>query len=140
MVNLDECFMLEINTIINREVTQEIYTRGFSRIPIYDTDRYNIVGILMSKDLILFNPDRDQMSIKQLSSVLREIVYIDHTTTCLSVLTNFREGGTHIAIVTKVDQEDRTDPFLRKIGLITLEDVIEIILDADIEDEYEGAG
>ena len=94
----------------------------------------------MSKDLILFNPDRDQMSIKQLSSVLREIVYIDHSTTCLSVLAYFREGGTHIAIVTKVDQEDRTDPFLRKVGLITLEDVIELILDADIVDEYEGDG
>ena len=57
----------------------------------------------MSKDLILFNPDRDQMSIKQLSSVLREIVYIDYSTTCLNVLAYFREGGTHIAIVTKVD-------------------------------------
>lgn len=59
MVSIEESFMLDINTVINREVTQEIYTRGFSRIPIYEGERTNIIGVLMAKDLILFNPDRD---------------------------------------------------------------------------------
>jgi len=140
MVAIDESYMLDINTVINREVTQEIYTRGFSRIPIYDGERTNICGVLMAKDLILFNPDRDQMTIKQLSSVLREIVFIDNTTTCLKVLSYFKEGGTHLAIVTKVMTEDKSDPYLKKIGLVTLEDIIEEILDAEIEDEFEGEG
>ena len=94
----------------------------------------------MAKDLILFNPDRDQMTIKQLSSVLRDIVYIDHTTSCLRVLTQFKEGSTHMAIVTKVDTDEPTDPYLRKIGLITLEDIIEEVIGGEIEDEYEGDG
>jgi len=64
--------MLEINTVINRDMAQEIYTKGFSRIPIFEDDRSKIVGVLMTKDLILFNPDRDQMTIKQLRSVLRD--------------------------------------------------------------------
>ena len=132
--------MLDINTVINREVTQEIYTRGFSRIPIYDGERTNIIGVLMAKDLILFNPDRDQMTIKQLSSVLRERTFIDSTTTCLQVLSYFKQGGTHLAIVTKVVTGDSNDPYLKKIGLITLEDIIEEILDAEIEDEFEGEG
>lgn len=51
--------MLEINTVINREITEEIYTQGYSRIPIYDGDKSNVTGVLMAKDLILFNPDRD---------------------------------------------------------------------------------
>ena len=140
MIKIEDSYMLDINTTINREITQEIYTKGFSRIPVYDGDRSNICGVLMAKDLILFNPDRDQMTIKQLSSVLREIVYIDHTTHCLRVLSYFKEGGSHIAIVTKVESEEKMDPYLKKIGLITLEDIIEEILDADIEDEYEGAG
>ena len=64
MVSIDKSYMLDIDTVINREVTQEIYTQGYSRIPIYEGERQNIVGVLMAKDLILFNPDRDQMTIK----------------------------------------------------------------------------
>ena len=56
--------MLDVNTVINREVTQEIYTNGYSRIPIFENNRNNVIGVLMTKDLILFNPDRDQMTIK----------------------------------------------------------------------------
>jgi len=59
MINIDDVYMLELNTVINRDVCQEIYGKGFSRIPIYDGERQNICGVLMAKDLILFNPDRD---------------------------------------------------------------------------------
>jgi len=59
MTPFDEIYMLEINTVINREITQEIYTKGYSRIPIYEGERQNFIGVLMAKDLILFNPDRD---------------------------------------------------------------------------------
>lgn len=147
MVPIDDIFSLDINTVIDREVSQVIYTNGYSRIPVYEGKRSNIVGVLMAKDLILFSPDRDKITIKQLSNVLREIVHINHTTTCLQVLSCFKQGGTHLAIVTKVETGDENpansshfgkDPFLKKIGLITLEDIIEQIIDADIEDEYEG--
>jgi len=30
---------------------------GYSRIPIFDENRQNILGVLMAKDLILCNPD-----------------------------------------------------------------------------------
>ena len=82
------------------------------------------------------------MTIKQLSSVLRDISNIAFDTSCLSCLSHFREAGTHISIVTKVvtSNDGVTDPYLKKIGLVTLEDIIEEILDAEIEDEYEGDG
>ena len=57
MTKLDDCYMLEINTVLSRELLTEIYTKGFSRIPIYEDNVQNIVGILMVKDLILFNPE-----------------------------------------------------------------------------------
>lgn len=138
MIAINDVYMLDINTVINREITEDIYTNGYSRIPIYDGDKSNITGVLMAKDLILFNPDRDQMTIKQLSSVLREAVQIDHSSNCLRVLSYFKEGGSHLAIVTKVETDERRDPYLKKIGLITLEDIIEEILGAEIVDEFEG--
>ena len=57
MTKIDDCYMLEINTVLSRELLTEIYTKGFSRIPIYEDNVQNIVGILMVKDLILFNPE-----------------------------------------------------------------------------------
>lgn len=39
MTPFEKAYMLELNTLIDREVTQEIYTKGFSRIPIYDGER-----------------------------------------------------------------------------------------------------
>ena len=36
MVEIKDTYMLEINTVINREITQEIYMKGYSRVPVYD--------------------------------------------------------------------------------------------------------
>jgi metal transporter CNNM len=69
--------------------------------------------------------------------VLREVEHIDHATTCLKILKYFKDGGTHLAIVTKVEKVDGRDPYLKKIGLVTLEDIIEEIIDDEIEDEFE---
>jgi len=92
----------------------------------------------MAKDLILFNPDRDQMTIKQLSSCLRDVEHIDHTTNCMSTLKYFKNGGTHLAVVTQVERQDQSrDPYLKKVGIVTLEDIIEELIADEIVDEYE---
>lgn len=65
MTPYDKVFMLDINSVLNHQLMKDIYMQGFSRIPIFDGDRQNIIGILMAKDLILFNPDRDHLALKQ---------------------------------------------------------------------------
>ena len=70
-----------------------IYEQGYSRIPIYDGDRDNIVGILMSRDLILANIDDSLFTIQQLSSIfVREVIAIDHKTSLETVLRFFKKG------------------------------------------------
>ena len=130
MTPIDKVFMLEINTEISRELLLEIYSRGYSRIPVYENVRQNVTGVLMAKDLILFNPNK-KMTIKQISSVLREIEFIDGSSTCEHVLTHFQKGYSHIAILVKpktADQSPSFDPYLEQIGLVTLEDIVEEIL------------
>ena len=60
----DNCFMLDLQTKLDRKMLETIYKRGFSRIPVYDEDRTDIKGILMTKDLILMNPDRDNPTVE----------------------------------------------------------------------------
>jgi len=63
----EKCFMLDLQTKLDRKMLESIYQRGFSRIPVFDDKREDIIGILMTKDLILMNPDRDNPTIEQIS-------------------------------------------------------------------------
>ena len=57
MKNIDDAFMLEYNTCtLDRDCISEIMKNGYSRIPVYDFDRRNIVALLNVKDLALINP------------------------------------------------------------------------------------
>lgn len=44
-------------------------------------------------------------------------------------------GQSHIAIVQKVNTEGEGDPFYEVVGVVTLEDVIEEIIQSEIVDE-----
>ncbi len=57
MTPISTIFMLNINTNLNEALKRTIYEQGYSRIPIYENSRENIIGILMSRDLILANID-----------------------------------------------------------------------------------
>lgn len=37
MTSIEEVYMLDINTHLDHRILREIYSRGFSRIPVYET-------------------------------------------------------------------------------------------------------
>jgi metal transporter CNNM len=57
MTTLDKVFMVESHTRLTFQVLMDLYKSGFTRIPVYEIDRQNIIGILFTKDLILIDPD-----------------------------------------------------------------------------------
>lgn len=66
---------------------------GFSRIPVYSGHKENIVGILLSRELILVNPKKGLITIKQLSHILvREVIQVDHETKLQPLLAFFKKG------------------------------------------------
>jgi metal transporter CNNM len=57
MTPITKIFMLDINQTLDEALKRTIYEQGYSRIPIYEDTPENIIGILMSRDLILANID-----------------------------------------------------------------------------------
>lgn len=103
-----------------------IRTTGYSRIPVYDTSRDNIKGILYSKDLLAYIGTRDNNFAWQ--SLLRQPYFVPESRMIDDLLEDFRHKHIHIAIV--VDEYGGTQ------GIVTLEDIMEEIV-GDIDDEYD---
>jgi len=106
------------------ELLPVIIETGHSRFPVFETDRDNIMGVLMAKDLLLSiaNPSID------LRPLIRPAVFIPETKRLNELLHEFRSSRNHMAIV--IDEHGGTS------GLITMEDVLEQIV-GDIEDEFD---
>ena len=123
MVPRSKIDMLDIGKPLS-ELLAEIIETGHSRFPVFETDRDNIMGILLAKDLLLSiaNPSID------LRPLIRPAVFIPETKRLNELLHEFRSSRNHIAIV--IDEHGGTS------GLITMEDVLEQIV-GDIEDEYD---
>lgn len=94
---------------------------GFSRFPVYEDDLDNVIGYVHIKDLIWIDKT---MTLKDIA---RQIVLIPETANLPSVYKRLTKDRTHMAIV--LDEHGGT------AGLLTLEDVLEVIV-GEIDDEY----
>ena len=92
----------------------------------------------MARDLIVFNPEEQVMTIRHIQAILvRDLLYIAHNITLEPILEHFNNDNSHMGIITKVVEEEGKDPVYRKIGIITREDIVEEMLMEEIEDEVE---
>lgn len=99
--------------------------KGFTRIPIYEGDRENIMGYILRHNLFsakaLENP---QAPIK---SMAKPISFVPETNNALALLSMSLQHRRHIFVV--------VDEYGGVAGLVTLEDLIETLLGKEIVDE-----
>ena len=120
---VDMCF-LKINA--SYEQTIAVYKEEkFTRIPVYEETRDNVVGILNVKDLLLYDPS-EEFHIKDF---LREAYYTYEFKNTSELMREMRKNSISIAIV--------LDEYGATAGLVTLEDLLEEIV-GDIRDEFDG--
>jgi len=135
MTRLEDVFMLSVKTILDFETVSNIQKKGYSRIPIFEEERKNVVALFHAKDLAFVDPN-DNMPIKTLIEFYRHPILYTHEETPLDdVLKMFKEGKSHLAFVRQIYEPDSLDPFYEITGIVTLEDVIEEILQTEIVDE-----
>ena len=112
-------------------VIRDVMASGHSRLPVFEGDQDNVVGVLHVKDLLKAiargeTPEAG-VNIKRLA---REPWFIPETTGVVRQLRAFQTKREHFALV--------VDEYGALMGVITLEDILEEIV-GDIQDEYDDA-
>ena len=127
-----------------------IYESGHTRIPIFRRSTGSaaprcagrkwagceVVGLLSTKDLILLDPEDGLSAEVLLSHCGRQVftVWFDHPVN--KMFADFKHRHTHLAFVQRVNDDDEgRDPFYELQGIVTLEDVLEELIQAEIVDE-----
>ena len=135
MTKVNDVFMVPIDSVLNFETVSEIIKRGYSRIPVYDGDRNNVVALLNIKDLAFVDPDTNTHLKTLVEFYNHPVNYVYEDTTLDVMLNEFKKGRSHLAFVRRVISDEDVDPFYELLGIVTLEDVIEEIIQSEIIDE-----
>ena len=106
------------------EIKKVFRESGLSRLPVYEDDLDNIIGVINQKDLY----NNNVKTIKETEKIIKPVAYVAETLKAAVLLRKMQAKRTHIAIV--VDEYGGTT------GLVTLEDIIEEIV-GDIYDEHD---
>lgn len=136
MTPLMNTFMLSADEKLGFDTVAKIFKTGYSRIPVYEVSKSNVIGLLFVKDLIFLDPE-DEIPVKNFVQIFGRGLHIVWPDDKLgSVLKLLKKGRSHMALVRDVnDGGGMMDPYYEIKGIITLEDIIEIILGDEIVDE-----
>mgnify|MGYP001549560142 CR=1 FL=1 len=113
----------------NQEIVNQVLDAQHTRLPVYDEDPDNIVGVLHAKDLLRVvrsgEESIDELDIREIAS---KPWFIPDTTTLFDQLHEFRERREHFALV--------IDEYGSLQGVVTLEGILEEIV-GEIDDEHD---
>src|SRR5690606_37636651 len=107
------------------EFLEKITMEGYSRIPIYDDNIDQIIGIVHTKDILpLISKGRELV----LKNIIRKPYFIPETKKINDLMAEFQQKRIQLAIV--------LDEFGGTAGMVTLEDIVEELV-GEIQDEYD---
>ena len=108
------------------EIAELFLSTGFSRLPVYEDDLDNIVGVLNQKDFHNYIKGTDT----PISEYVKPVIFVAGSMKIAQLLKRLQTVKTHIAII--VDEYGGTS------GLVTMEDIIEELV-GEIYDEHDAA-
>lgn len=121
-----DVFYIDINDPIE-EYIDELMELRYSRIPVYEDDNDNIIGILHIKDFLI-KARLDGFDNVDIRSILRKPYFVPETKNIDSLFFDLQSSKQHIAIL--------IDEYGGFSGIATMEDIIEQVM-GNIDDEYD---
>lgn len=121
-----DVFAIDINSPAD-EYIDELMELRYSRIPVYENDSDDIIGILYIKDYLI-KAREDGFDNVDIRSILRKPYFIPETKNIDSLFVELQKTKQHIAIL--------IDEYGGFCGIVTMEDIIEEVM-GDIDDEYD---
>ncbi|HFI0292555.1 TPA: hemolysin family protein [Streptococcus suis] len=124
MVPRTDAFMVDIEDDTDT-IIAAILKQNFSRIPVYDGDKDNIIGLIHTKKILseAFANGFDNLNIRR---IMQEPLFVPETIFVDDLLTSLRNTQNQMAIL--------LDEYGGVAGLVTLEDLLEEIV-GEIDDE-----
>ncbi|MCK5575247.1 MAG: HlyC/CorC family transporter [Sphingomonadales bacterium] len=128
MVHRKNMVMMDVN-LSPEEIVKKVTTSPYTRIPVWEKNSENIVGILHAKDVLrtLMNKGVTAQTFNVRDVMIRPW-FVPETTTLREQLDAFLKQRAHFALV--------VDEYGALMGLVTLEDILEEIV-GDITDEHD---
>ncbi|ULT81641.1 hypothetical protein L3Y34_011554 [Caenorhabditis briggsae] len=156
MTRYEDMFMLPDTLNLSADMVQQILDMGYTRIPVFenkgpggkpaqlninkhifgpDEEVKNVVALLFVKDLALLDPN-DQQNVMKIANIYNhEVRRVLEDMPLRTMLEEFKRGEYHMALVERLVEQEDKDPVYELCGLITLEDIIEEIIQCEIIDE-----
>ena len=126
MTHRTELECVEINDSLE-DVIKTAMAEGYSRIPVYEDEIDNIVGIIYVKDLLKYIGKQIPGNFK-ISKIMREAVFIPESKRCGDLFNEMTEKHLQMVIV--------SDEYGSTAGIVTMEDLLESIV-GNMQDEYD---
>jgi Mg2+/Co2+ transporter CorB len=128
MIHRKNVIMLDVD-LPAEQIVKEVLDSGHSRIPVYEEDQDNIIGVLHVKDILKsISKANGDFSAVNAKKIMREAWFVPETTPVVKQLRAFQQKREHFALV--------VDEYGALMGVLTLEDILEEIV-GDIQDEYD---
>ena len=98
MTGMEQTFMLEVDEKLSFETIGKIFKTGYSRIPVYEISRNNIIGLLFVKDLIFLDPE-DCVPVRSFIQIFGRNVHLVWPDDFLGdVLKVLKKGKSHLGM------------------------------------------
>ena len=112
----------------NDQILEKFFDSQYSRLPVYEDDKDNILGILQEKDFLEAVIKAEDRSLIDIKEIITTPLYVTKTTKVDDLIKEMQDIKKHFAIV--------SDEYGGTAGIVTMEDALEELV-GEIYDEYD---